>query len=213
MVFWLGILVGGLFAWLAVRIGFYETWALLINIVAAVYVAIFSAQPAMDFVPGAGAIRCGSALMLVAIAGGTFLILHGISYTFLTGQFKVSFPQVFDIVFAGVLGFFGGFLVLSFMAFVLSITPIAQNKYIRQMGFGRESQQSNMSAMCWVCDKVSGVVSSESYRVRCEQILDELASRAQPKEPPGAIEQYEPNSPATSDDGMPPAATARAAPP
>lgn len=200
-----------MFAWLAVRIGFYETWALVINIGAAIYVAVFSTQPAMDFVPGADAIRCGIALMLAALAGGTFLILHGISYTFLTGQFKVSFPKVFDTVFAGVLGFAGGFLVLSFVAFVFSVTPIAHNKYVRQVGFSRESQQTNISAMCWICDKVSSIVSSESHRRPCQQVLDELAESAQPEEPPAPTDQDEPNNSPESGDQAPIAATGSAA--
>jgi hypothetical protein len=41
MVFWAGILVGGLFIWFAVKIGFYEMWATLFNIVISIYIAIF----------------------------------------------------------------------------------------------------------------------------------------------------------------------------
>ena len=43
MVFWIAILVGVLFAWLGVRLGFYETWILCFNVIVSIYVAIFLA--------------------------------------------------------------------------------------------------------------------------------------------------------------------------
>jgi hypothetical protein len=83
MLFWAGILTGGLFTWLAVRIGFY--------------------------------------------------ILYAIAYTFLTGQFKVNFPKIFDILFAGLLDFPLGFLVFSFMVLVITVTPLSKNLFISQI--------------------------------------------------------------------------------
>lgn len=41
MVFWIAILVGGAFVWLGVRMGFYQSWCLLFNIVVSIYLAIF----------------------------------------------------------------------------------------------------------------------------------------------------------------------------
>ena len=46
-----GILAGGICVWYAVKIGFYDTWAMLFNIVIAIYVALFLAQPIMNFLP------------------------------------------------------------------------------------------------------------------------------------------------------------------
>ena len=99
MVFWASILARGVFAWLAIRMGFYETWTMLFNIVISIYVAIFLTPAIVDVAPAAGDTSYGNALTLAVTATGVFLVLHGISYVFLTGQFNVSFPKIFDLVF------------------------------------------------------------------------------------------------------------------
>jgi hypothetical protein len=124
MVFWMAILFGGLFAWLAVRLGFYETWILLFNILISVYLGIFLALRVSAFAPGTEETSAyGIGLSMIVIAGGCFAILQGLSFVFLTGQFKIRFPQVFDIVGAGALGFLAGFVILSFVALVITTTP------------------------------------------------------------------------------------------
>ena len=193
MIFWLAILAGALFAWIAVRIKFYETWALLFNIVISVYAAIFLAPTIANSIPAAGDTSYGRALTLAAVAMGTFLILHGISYTFLTGQFSVSFPKIFDTVLTGVLGFLAGFLLLSFVAFVICVTPISHNKFVNKAGFGRQSQRTNISYICWWCDLVNTVVSARDRKVTSKQAVDELLSPSHPKAKPEMGEPAEPN--------------------
>jgi uncharacterized membrane protein required for colicin V production len=183
MVFWAGILVGGVFAWLAVRRGFYETWTMLFNIVISVYVAVFLTPVVLDVIPAAGQISYGKALTLAATAIGTFLILCGISYTLLTGQFTVPFPRIFDVLFAGLLGFLGGFLVLSFTAFVLLATPLSQNTMLKEMGLSRQSQQSNISYVCWWGDLVHGVASSANSDYTTEDAVNRLLPSTENKTP------------------------------
>ena len=171
MVFWTGIVVGGFFIWLAVRMGFYETWALLFIVVISVY-----------------------ALTLTTIAVGTFLILHGISYTFLTGQFNVSFPKIFDNLGAGVLGFLAGFLIWSFAALLISATPIGQKCFARAIGFGPEIQQTNGSYICWWCNLVSTAVSAKDNRQQAQETVSRLLEKAE-EEIPDTPERDGPNNP------------------
>ncbi|MBN1804382.1 MAG: CvpA family protein [Sedimentisphaerales bacterium] len=180
MVFWLGILSGGIFVWFAIKIGFYEIWVMLFNIVISIYVAIFLTPLVLDIVPGADDIPCCNAFALAVLGGGTFLILYGITYVFLTGQFKVAFPKLFEILFTGILGFLAGFLVLSFAAFVITITPISQNRFVKQIGFTRESQQTNISYMCVWCDLVNSIVSSDT-KITSKEAIEHLLSSAEPK--------------------------------
>ncbi|MHC4726569.1 MAG: CvpA family protein [Planctomycetota bacterium] len=179
MVFWLGILTGGLFIWFAIKIGFYEMLAMLFNIVISIYVAIFLAPVILETVPEAGDIPCCNAFAMAVLGIGTFFILYGITYVFLTGQFKVSFPKLFDILFTGVLGFLAGFLVLSFAALVITITPISQNRYVKQVGFDRNSQQANISYICWWCDLVNSIVSSPDTKITSKQAVEHLLSDTQ----------------------------------
>ena len=194
MVFWTGIVVGGFFIWLAVRMGFYETWALLFNVVISVYVAVFLTPAIVYIIPAAGKTPYGNALTLTTIAVGTFLILHGISYTFLTGQFNVSFPKIFDNLGAGVLGFLAGFLIWSFAALLISATPIGQKCFARAIGFGPEIQQTNGSYICWWCNLVSTAVSAKDNRQQAQETVSRLLEKAE-EEIPDTPERDGPNNP------------------
>lgn len=195
MVFWLGILAGALFAWIAIRIGFYEMCAMLFNILISIYAAIFLTPVVTELIPAAASVSCGSVLTLAAISIGVFLILHGISYTFLTGQFKVPFPKTFDLLLAGLLGFLAGFLVLSFATLLICATPITENKFVKDIGLSRQSQQANISYVCWWCDRVNSIVSSPRNKVTSKEVIDELLSSAQPKPKPKTSEP-QPDKPA-----------------
>jgi len=204
MVFWAGILVGGLFIWFAVKIGFYEMWATLFNIVISIYVAIFLTPTILDIFPEATNMPCCNALALLVLAIGTYLILYGITNIFLTGQFKVSFPKIFDILFTGVLGFLAGFLVLSFTALLITTTPISQNRFVRQLGINRNSQQANITYICWWCDLVNSIVSSPDTKIASEQAIEQLLNSTQQKERDKTNQEtrlktpVEPNGPKTS---------------
>ncbi len=183
MVFWLGILTGGLFIWFAIKIGFYEMWAMLFNIVISIYVAIFLTPVILDIVPEAGDISFCNSFAIVVLAIGTFFILYGITYVFLTGQFNVSFPKIFDILFTGILGFLTGFLVLSFAALVITITPISQNRFVKQIGLNRTSQQANISYICFWCDSVNSIVSAPDSKITSKQAVEHFLSETQSTTP------------------------------
>ncbi len=195
MVFWAGILAGGLFIWIAVRIGFYETWAMLFNAVISIYIAIFLTPTILELVPEAGDIPCCNGLALIVLATGTYLILYGITYIFLTGQFKVSFPKVFDILFAGVLGFLVGFLILSFIALIITTTPLSRNHIVSQLGLNRQSQQANISYICWWCNVVNSMVSSPDKKITSEQAIEKLLGSTQQNERDKKGEELRLNTP------------------
>ena len=195
MVFWLGILTGGFFIWFAMKIGFYEMLAMLFNIVISIYVAIFLTPVILDIVPEAGDISFCNAFAMLVLAIGTFFILYGITYVFLTGQFKVSFPKIFDILFTGVLGFLAGFLVLSFIALLITTTPISQNRFVRQLGLNRNSQQANITYICWWCDLVNSIVSSPDTKITSEQAIEQLLNNTQQKRPNKTDEENRLNTP------------------
>lgn len=181
MVFWLSILAGGLFIWLAVRIGFFEMWTMLFNIVISIYVAMFLTPVIVNVIPAAGDTAYGNALTLAVTATGTFLILFGISYIFLTGQFSVAFPKIFDILFAGVLGFLAGALIFSFAALIITATPISQNRLMSKIGFNARSQRTNIEYICRWCDLIDLAVSSPDRETTAEQTINTLLSSVQPK--------------------------------
>jgi hypothetical protein len=196
MVFWIAVLTGALFVWLAVRRGFYETWALLFNLIVSIYVSVFLAPAVARFVPMPGGAAWCTALSMLVLAGGTFAILHGLSWVFLTGQFSVRFPSLFDVVFSGILGFAAGFLILSFAALALSTTPLAQHKFVTTLGLGRDGQKANVVGIARCCDlihSVAGFADSGTSHAAIAKLLetsDELAANDEPRPEPN-----EPHSP------------------
>jgi len=191
MVLLAGILAGGFCIWFAVKIGFYETWAMLFNIVMAVYIALFLAQPVMDFLPEeASNIRCCEALTVTVLAIGSFLILHGITYILFTSQFKVTFPKLFDILFAGLLGFFGGFLLLSFAVLIIFLTPFGA-----YAGIEEDSVEYNMSSAYWLFDGIHSVVSSPDNEIITEKVIKQLLNKSQSSAQNKNPQQSEPDKP------------------
>ncbi|OHB62344.1 MAG: hypothetical protein A2Y76_00220 [Planctomycetes bacterium RBG_13_60_9] len=177
MVFWIAILAGVLFIWLAVRLGFYETWILFFNVVVSIYVSIFLGPTIARLAPlGGGGAPYATALSMLVLAGGCFAVLHGLSYVFLTGQFSVAFPRFFDVLLAGALGFVAGFLILSFVALVITTTPLAEHEMIRSIGFSHKSQQANLSCLARCCDLVHSVAASgpndNATRAAVERLLE-----------------------------------------
>lgn len=183
MVFWITILGGAIFAWIAIKIGFYEIWALLFNIVISIYLAIYFTPIVTDILPTTLDTNYGITLTIIALAAAVFLILYGITYVLFTGQFKVPFPKIFDILFAGFLGFLAGFLVLSFIVLLICITPISQNQFLNEMGFNGEAQQTNISYLCWWCDKVNWFAASKNNKITAQQAIDKLLAKVKPPVP------------------------------
>ncbi len=175
MMFWIAILAGALFVWLAVRMGFYETWVLFFNIVVSIYVSVFLTPILAEFAPASGgASSYHTALCMIVLAGGSFALLQGTSFVFLTGQFHIPFPRVFDVVFSGMVGFVTGFLVLSFVALVLTTTPLASHKIVGVLGLGRQSQSANLVCITRCCDVIHFFAGSDDSGDTTEAALQRL---------------------------------------
>lgn len=198
MAFWIGILFSGAFAWLAIKLRLYQTWALAFNIIISIYLAIYL-QPIIGNISAFGDdTPYSNALTMIVIASVSFLILQGISYIFLTGQFNVSFPKVVDSIGAGLMGFLAGFLVWSFLSLLLYITPASQNTILKGIGFTDKFQLTSMSYISRFCNLVNAAVSSQHDESSTEQTIrkllknSELKARKKTKEKPRPAESAKP---------------------
>jgi hypothetical protein len=196
MVFWIGILVGGLFVWLAVKMGFYETWVLLFNIVIAVYLGVFLGPVIAHIFPIVRNSPYNDVLCMIIPAAGAFLILHGISFTLFTGQFSVPFTKTFDTCAAGLLGFLTGFLVWAFLSLLICTTPISQHSFVSELDFAGSFKQTGAPYVGWWCDRINWMVTSQDSGVTSKQVISELIKNAESKTQPKSTEQTELSSPA-----------------
>ena len=172
MIFWIGIAVGGVFVLWAVKKGFYETWVTLFNTVIAIYLAIFLRPTVAMLVPAAADTPYSNALIMLVIWVASFAILSGLSFIFFTSQFDVPFPKVLDYIGSGIIGFCNGLLLWSFVCLLLSVTPIAQQQIMNDIGFGVNFQQSNTANIKFWVNKVNNLVSVEKRfsQHRCRQL-------------------------------------------
>lgn len=193
MLFWVGILVAAGCAWYAVKIGFYEIWAIFFNLAVSVFLSIFLRSTITDIVPAASEGPYGDAITLVAIAVGAFAILQGVTYVFLTSQFKFSFPKAIDILGAGVLGFLGGFLLWSFACLLICVTPIAANSTVKSIGLETQFEQSGKPALCRCGNFINWFAASDSDMSSTQIIIDSLLKQAKARTAPNPVKTAEPN--------------------
>jgi uncharacterized membrane protein required for colicin V production len=177
MFFWIGIIIGVVFAVLATKLGFYDTLVHFINALISIYLALFLTPFVLQVVPGAGDIPYGT-IVTTAITGiGSFIILYAISYLLLIGQFKVSFSKAFDTLFGGLVGFLLGFLVLSFMSILATTTTVSQVTDFLE----NNTIESNLSYVCWWCDIIHGFVGVEDTEQPSRQAICKLKDIAREK--------------------------------
>jgi hypothetical protein len=188
MVFWFGIAVGLAFVYLAVKIGFYDTWAMLFNIVVSLYLGIRLRPVFAGLTGSSGDVSYNDALAILITAVVAFVVLEGITYIFFTGPYTVSFPRIFDSIFAGALGFFAGLLVWSFIVLLVSITPLSKHKTVKTLGFGSEVQQTNLTPLYWWGGLMDKVVLSNDKEDGTKKIvhnlLDDFKERSKPAPAP-----------------------------
>lgn len=174
MVFWIGILAGAAFAWFAVKLGFFEMWAMLFNIVISVFLAVYLKPVVANMIPAADETSYGNGLLILSVAVLSFAVLQGLSYVFFTGQFSVKMPKMFDVLGSGVLGFLAGVLIWSFAALLIGVTPISQGGFAKSIGLGSQLEQSNVQYICWWGNLVNKVVASSDSELKMEQRIDKL---------------------------------------
>ncbi|UCE99058.1 MAG: CvpA family protein [Planctomycetota bacterium] len=196
MVFWTAILIGAIIAYYAIKLGFYEALVMLFNIVISVYLAVYLRAIVVN-VPAISDAPCCDALSMFGTAIAAFLVLHGISYTFLTGQFSIPFPRIFDTLGAACLGFLAGFLISSFLSLAICITPVSQHPIMKGIGFGSQHfEQTNGPYLYWWCDLVNAVVSEQQGEHPTKQAVSELLRSIEEARRPKVTKRVEPTKPA-----------------
>ena len=204
MAFWLGIFVAAFAAYLAVKLGFYQIWTALFNIVISIYLAVHLSSVLPEFIPAAASTQYCKALCMLVTGLAAFLVLHGISYIFLLGQFNVSFPKIFDTVGAGFLGFAAGFLVWSFATMLVCTTPVSQNASMKELGFdSNQFYDAKMGTyIVWWCNLVDKVVLSGDSQKTTGQVINDMLNPAtqekQSRKTAAPSEASKPNEPLKS---------------
>jgi hypothetical protein len=124
MAFWITIGISLIVALIYSRRGLYEALILAFNLTLAVYLALYLAPTLVSRVPSATDIPGGLSLAILLLFALGFGILCAVSFFQFTGQYSVPLPKVLDWLGGGITGFVAGFLGTSFLAFIVTLTPI-----------------------------------------------------------------------------------------
>lgn len=160
MVLWIGLLVAIGFAASSLKLGLYHAWATFFNVLIAVYLGVRLGPFVQEFIPAGG--EYNTTLAMLAAAVVSFLILHGISYVFLIGQFDVTFPRTVGRLGSALFGFLAGLLIWSFVFLLVCTTPFSQNKYAKDAGISGECFDKTrcQGYLVWWCSAMDKFVGS-----------------------------------------------------
>jgi ABC-type xylose transport system permease subunit len=202
MVFWIGILIAVIFAYSTIKLGFYHAWTTLFNLLVAVYIAIRIGPVFEEFFPAAVNGQYSKALALLATATGVFLILQGIAYVLLIGQFEVTFPKALNIIGSGITGFIAGFLICSFATLVICTTPLSQIQSVKEIGLDAKTFEEAKMQSCLVsaCNLMDILVASGEEPAPPEKTIKELLAKPVSKAAAGANSKGSLNRPVNTNE-------------
>ncbi|MGA2094504.1 MAG: hypothetical protein ABSH16_14055 [Sedimentisphaerales bacterium] len=171
MVFWIGILIAVAFAASSLKFGLYHAWTMLFNVLIAVYLGVRLGPFVEDFIPSSGQYSVTLAVLATGLA--SFLVLHGISYVFLIGQFDVTFPPTIGKLGSAIFGFLAGLLIWSFASLLICTTPCSQNKFVKDIGMSCEGfeQMHAQSYLVWWCSAIDKIVGSPDADTGVKQTI------------------------------------------
>ncbi|MGA2916099.1 MAG: CvpA family protein [Sedimentisphaerales bacterium] len=134
------IAVGLVFALIGYRKTWYPSWTCLFNLLIAVYVSIMIAPQVVDKIP---LIRSylddySYAVFALAVAVVIFVVMNLFSFRYFTSASTVPFPKILDSVGAAVLGFLTGSLIVGFLLFLITITPLSHYSFVKSVAQGKQ---------------------------------------------------------------------------
>lgn len=172
MIFWLLVLFGGVGAFLAFRSGnFYKMWAILFNIIIAIYLSIMVSPFIITMIPSdIAGLDYQIAACVLGIAILIFGILQTIAVVFLTGDCEIKFPKLFDSIGSSIFGFLCGWFAVSFIVLVFCIMPFMKSEN-RPDKPGQLAVKSVVTASNFISS-----ISIQRYNGQAQKIIDKLTS-------------------------------------
>ncbi len=173
MVVLIGIIAGLIFAWMAIRMGLYVTWSVMFNLIVSIYLAISLGPVIADKLPLEGSF--GAAVILVGFAAAVFTLLQGACYLFITSQYEMSFPKLFDSVTSSIIGFLAGMLIVSFLSLPIGI--IRQGLSAKS-SYKESSQLANSAYLDFWYNTMHSLVGTKE-NTRTEKLIAEIIKNTQ----------------------------------
>lgn len=139
MIFWLTVMIGVLAAIIGLRKGFFFMWAIFFNLLIAIYLGIMLTPAIVKLIPGIEDNGYHRAGCVAGIAIVTFAFLYTVAIVYFYVDSKITLPQFIDKVGTCLVSFFTGYLICSFVFFVVCVMPFSKAPLMKKI-LGREKQ-------------------------------------------------------------------------
>lgn len=152
MIFWFAVLIGVGGVVIGVKKRLFPMWAVLFNMLVSIYLGVMLSPLAVELIFGSESSGYHKAGCVGGIAVAVFAILQTIAICWLTGKFSVSFPRLFNNIGSGFLGFFSGYLAVTFLFFVVCLMPFSSEqpvvKKICESGGSKQIAAKSIEKAC-----------------------------------------------------------------
>ncbi|MEN6307050.1 MAG: CvpA family protein [Anaerohalosphaeraceae bacterium] len=184
MIFWICLIIGGLFAWLGLKKGLYCMVAALFNLMVGIYVSVLAAPVILSMSPEYSDSGYYAAITIFVLTAFIFAALQTFAWFYFLRDAEDYFPKLIDQL-AGIAGgFFLGYFVAGWVFLLMTIMPFSRGSipfFLPQ----REKMQSFASAsVVKVCNFI-GEYSLECFDGEPEAAVNYLVNLPENAKPSG----------------------------
>ncbi len=157
MILLLAVVVGVVFAVIGARKGFFPMWFVLFNILISIYIGVMLSPTLVAIRPDMEQEPYYLAAFIAVTSVMIFIVLGTIAISFFGELGECFCPKVLDTVGAAILGFLGGFCVLSFVFFIVCIMPFSKTPSMKDVCGDGTLTPIGVKGVVKACDFVSTV--------------------------------------------------------
>jgi uncharacterized membrane protein required for colicin V production len=150
-------IVGVVFAVIGIRKGFFPMWLVLFNILVSIYLGVMLSPTVAAIWPDMEQNRYYMAAFTAGTSFVLFVVLQNIVKALFGNLAENCCPKFFDIAGAGALGFLAGFLVFSFIYFVVCMMPFSKKPFMQGLCGDGASTPDGVRPVVKACVFVSGI--------------------------------------------------------
>jgi hypothetical protein len=179
MAFWILILFASGGAVLAYKkSGFYKMWAIVFNIFIAIYMGIMLSPWIVSLIPsGTNGLQYQKAACVVCVAILVFGLLQAITVNFITCDYEIGFPKLFNSIGTAVLGFIGGLTVTSFVLLLISLLPFAEAPFVKNVTGKETAERLAAKPVVTLCNFITSI-SIQPPEGKPRQVISKLINPA-----------------------------------
>ena len=145
MIFWICLIIGGLFAWLGLKKGLYCMVAAVFNLMVGIYVSVLAAPVILSMSPEYSDSGYYAAITIFVLTAFIFAALQTFAWFYFLRDAEDYFPKLIDQL-AGIAGgFFLGYFLVGLVFLLITIMPFSRGS-IPSFLPQREKMQSFASA-------------------------------------------------------------------